>query len=150
ETPVLRYVLGSALAAATAPLALVEGLDEKGGRDLVLAIRSGFGPVDDSSVAEASVDQMRLAEDLWHMVASAGDRRIRAICDEPGAVTYEVALANARRARRRAGLFACGDLVTAVMQTIQELDLPVPRPIRSQHALRELCDHPEIADLYDL
>jgi hypothetical protein len=65
-------------------------------------------------------------------------------------MTYEVAVANAHRTRRRTGLFASGDLVTAIVQTINELDMGVARPIRGEEALRELCREPDIADLYDL
>jgi hypothetical protein len=65
-------------------------------------------------------------------------------------MTYEVAIANTRRTRRRVGMFAAGDLVTAIVQTINELDLAVPRPIRGEHVLRELCNDPDIADLFDL
>jgi hypothetical protein len=48
------------------------------------------------------------------------------------------------------GLFASGDIVTSIVQTINELDLQVPRPIRGEAVLRELCAEPAVADLFDL
>jgi hypothetical protein len=150
ETPTLRYVLGSALAAATPPLALLEGLDEDDSRNLIQALHAGFGPVDDTSIQETSQAQMRIAEDLWHMVGSAADHRLRELCTTRTHMSFEVGKAVARRTRRRVGLFACGDLVTAIMQVVHELDLPMPRPIRGTQALTKLCKHDAIRDLYDL
>ncbi len=150
ETATLRYVLGSTLAAATPPLALIEGLDERDGRNLLQALVAGFGPVEETSMHETSQAQMRIAEDLWHMVGSAADHRLRELCSRRGPVSFEAARQAARVTRRRAGLFACGDLVTAIMQVVHEVDLPMPRPIRGAQALEALCQHPEIRDLYDL
>jgi hypothetical protein len=94
---------------------------------------------------------MRIAEDLWHMVPAAGDRRLRAICHNTQTITYEVARENARATRRRAGLFACGDIETAMLQAVRELHLPVPRSQPGGgDTLRELCANPALADLYDL
>lgn len=149
-TPTVRYTIGSALAAASPRLSLVEGVDERESRTLIAALLAGFGPITDGSMAESTQEQMRLAEDLWHLIPAGADRRLRAICDNAASVTYEVARTNARRARRRAGLFACGELVTAIAQTMQELELRTSRPLRGQGALRDVCSHPEIADLFDL
>lgn len=149
-TPTVRYTIGSALAAASPRMSLVEGLEERDARTLIAALLAGFGPVSDGSMAESTQEQMRLAEDLWHLIPAGADRRLRAICDNAAAVTYDVAQTNARRARRRAGLFACGDLVTAIAQTMQELELRTSRPLRGQDALRDVCSYPEIADLFDL
>lgn len=150
ETATLRYVLGSALAAASPLLALLEGLDEEDARNLIQALHAGFGPVDDASIHETSQAQMRIAEDLWHMVGSAADHRLRELCNTRGDMSYETGKELALRTRRRAGLFACGDLVTAIMQVVHELDLAMPRPIRGAQALETLCKHPEVRDLYDL
>lgn len=150
ETATLRYVLGSALAAASPYLALVEGLDEEDAQNLIQALHAGFGPVDDASIHETSQAQMRIAEDLWHMVGSAADHRLRELCATRRDMSYEIGKKLALRTRRRAGLFACGDLVTAIMQVVHELDLAMPRPIRGAQALETLCKHPEISDLYDL
>ncbi|MBW2453695.1 MAG: hypothetical protein JRI68_04255 [Deltaproteobacteria bacterium] len=149
ETRELQYILGSALVAATPQLALVESLDEPKARNLVRALLAGFGPVEDRSMGEASMEQMRMAEDLWHMVPSAAERRLHQVCENRREMTYEAAVANARATRRRAGLFASGDLVTAMTATIRELDLPVPRPLRGEGVLRELCNDPELGNLYD-
>jgi len=146
----LIYEIGSALTAATPPLALVEALGEDEVANLVGALLAGFGPVEQGSVSESSPEQMRIAEDLWHMVPAAGDRRLRSICKNTREISIEVAVANAKATRRRAGLFACGDVLTAMMQTVRELDLPIPRVGPGGDALRELCVHPAIADIYDL
>jgi hypothetical protein len=150
EGATLRYLVGSALAAATPPLALINALEEQDARNLVGALLAGFGPVDEASVAESSAKQMRIAEDLWHMVSSATDQRLRQLCTNRGEMTYEAALANAKMVARRVGLFASGDIVTAIVQTINELDLQVPRPIRGENVLRELCAEPAVADLVDM
>jgi hypothetical protein len=150
EGPVLRYLVGSALAAATPALALIEALEEERARLVIASLVTGFGPVVEGSTSDATSEQMRVAEDMWHVVSPASDRRLRRLCHNRREMTYEVAVANAQRTKRRLGLFACGDLVTAAVQTINELDLGVPRPIRGEGVLRELCSDPNIADLFDL
>jgi hypothetical protein len=150
EGPALRYVIGSALAAATPNLALADALEERDARDLIAAMVAGFGPIVEGSTTDASSEQMRIAEDLWHVMQPASDRRLRQLCENRREMTYEAAMANTRRTRRRTGLFASGDLVTSMVQTINELDLAVARPIRGEHVLRELCSDPDIADLFDL
>ncbi len=72
------------------------------------------------------------------------------ICTDPTQVTATIARRNADRARRRAGLFASGDLLTAIAQTAAELDLPIALPLRGSEGLRELCANPDVAELYDL
>jgi hypothetical protein len=149
DSPELTYEVGSALAAATPPLALVEGLEEHHVRNIIAALAAGFGPVEEGSVSEASPEQMRIAEDLWHVVSAANDRRLRRLCETPASIHYEAAAHNARTTRRRAGLLACGDLATAIRQTVNEIGLSMPSRLRGV-ALRELYDQPELADLYDL
>jgi hypothetical protein len=148
DSPELAYVVASALAAATPSVALVEALEEKQVRNIVAALRAGFGPVEENSVTASSPEQMRIAEDLWHMVPAAADRRLRTICRDTHVITYEIAVANGDSTRRRAGLFGCGDLLVSFQQTQRELDLPSVE--LTGDALRELCQHPAIADLYDL
>jgi hypothetical protein len=148
DSALLRYRLGGGLIAATPQLALAEGLSANRLRDVLMAMRAGFGPVDDASVTNA--DQMRLAEDMWHLVPSAAEHRLHGLCTDAGQLTFEAAHANAGRARRRAGLFASGDLALAIEQTVDELDLAVQRPLEGAGVLRELCAFPDVADLYDL
>ncbi|MEM6790242.1 MAG: hypothetical protein AAF715_22160 [Myxococcota bacterium] len=149
-TPAVLFTLGSALAAASPRLALIEGVDESDAQTLVAALVAGFGPVTEGSIAESSPAQMRLAEDLWHLVSPGAGRRLRAICADATIVSYDVARINAARVRRRAGLFACGDLVTAIAHTLQELERRSLRPLRGEDALRDVCGHPEVAELFDL
>ncbi|RLB64049.1 MAG: hypothetical protein DRI90_05570 [Deltaproteobacteria bacterium] len=83
------------------------------------------------------------------MVPSAAERRLRQICENRSEMTYEAAVANAQATRHRVGLFASGDLMTAMTETIRELDLPVPRTMRGEGVLRELCGNLALANLYD-
>ena len=146
----LVYQICSALLAAAPQLALVEALPEQELCDIIAALLAGFGPVEETSVKKATTEQIRLAENLWHLVGAADERRLRSICSSRGEITYEAASVNAKATRRRAGLFGCGDVTTAIMQTVHELDLPLPRRGSSTGTLRDLCRHPAIADLYDL
>lgn len=145
-TPTLRYTVGACLVAASPELAYLFG--DHPVEDLLIALRAGFGPVDGRP--RTTVEQNRIAEDMWHVVHSATDRRLREICADHEGMSVESARALARRTCRRAGMFAAGDLVTAIVQVIDELDLPVKRPLRGATQLRDLCGHPEIADLYEL
>jgi hypothetical protein len=146
DGPAVRYIVGSALAAATPRLALCEGLEPRELRNLLTALGAGFGPVGDRR--EGDAEGLRLAEDLWHLVSATTERRLRELCDK-GELRYESAIANARRARRRAGLFACGDLATAMRLAAAELELAVPLPLDAS-SLSELCREPHLADLFDL
>jgi hypothetical protein len=149
-TPVLRYTVGGALMAATPPFALAEGLEEGRLRNALSALLTAFGPLQDDAPPSKSSDLMRMAQDLWSLVQGADERRIRGLCDDAKRITTAVARKLAGRARRRAGMFACGDFLTAVAQTAAELDLPVEVPLRGSQALRDLCRDPDVADLYDL
>ncbi|MBW2523556.1 MAG: hypothetical protein JRI23_05250, partial [Deltaproteobacteria bacterium] len=148
DTPRLRYVLGNALAAAMPPFALVDGLSRDELELALTALLAGFGPV--GAAGQTSPEQMRMAEDLWHVVSPAEERRLREICAEPDALGYDLAHDRARRACRRAGLFASGHLPTAIRQAVAELELDVRARLDDEGALAELCDHPAIADLVDL
>ncbi|HHH10667.1 MAG TPA: hypothetical protein ENK23_01135 [Sorangium sp.] len=147
NTPALRYHLGCALCAATAPFALLEALDERDARDVVAALRSGFGRVGDGSVAQASAKQIRLAEDMWHLVSASDDRRLREIANDPDQMHYTLAQRHAARARYRAGLFAAGDIITAMTLLVEDVGVDIPRPLRSPVALHRLTEIPEAADL---
>lgn len=149
-TPMLRYVIGHGLAAATSQLALVTGLGERRTHHLLQAMIAAFGPARSESVSDASPEQLRIAEDLWHVVGGATERRLRELCVDVVELSYDEARDNAHRTQRRVGLFSCGDLVTAAAKTVDDLDLPVSRPLRGADTLRELCTFPQIADLFDL
>ena len=148
ESPVLRYVVGDALASAMPQCALVLGLDP-GQLGLVLgALAAGFGPV--GAATETTADQMRLADDFWHLVPAAAGRRLHQIFHGTADMSAEAAQGSARRACRRTGLFAAGDLGTAVGRTLDELELSGEAPLDDPNVLRWLYGIPQIADIIDL
>jgi hypothetical protein len=149
-SPILRYTLGGAMIAATPPCAFAEGMEQQRLHGLLQALLAAFGPVQRDSIMTRNPDMMRIAQDLWNIVKGADERKIRDLCTDGSRVTASIAQRNAARVRRRGGLFASGDLLTAIAQTAAELDLPIALPLRGSEGLRELCAHPDIADLYDL
>jgi len=148
ESPELSYRIGSALAAALPPCALAEALGPKELRDVIAALLTGFGPPGASGPATA--EQLRLAEDMWHVVSPAAERRLRDLCADPEEISFERARSRARQACRRAGLFVSGDFAMAVRLTIAELELRVRTPLDDPMGLAALCSNPAIADLWDL
>ncbi|MBM4357590.1 MAG: hypothetical protein FJ096_05710 [Deltaproteobacteria bacterium] len=48
------------------------------------------------------------------------------------------------------GLFACGDLQTAIFATATELELATGHALRDPESLRELCKHPSVGNLVEL
>ena len=148
DSPTLRYVVGSALAGTLPPCALAEGATEAETRDVLAALKAGFGPP--GAAADITAEQRRLAEDLWHVVSAATERRLRELCQDPADLDLDRARLRARQACRRAGLFACGDLGTAVRMTVEELGLRVRTPLEDPAGLGELCSQPAISDLVDL
>jgi tetratricopeptide (TPR) repeat protein len=149
ETPELRYVLGAALAGAMPEHVLVGGLSEEQLRTLIEALRAAFGPVGPTSRTDPGV--ARLGQDLWQIVPPRGDRRLREIFAQPEGVTYEAAVESARRAMRRAGLFAAGDVPTALTSTIAELGLSLDVPLSAPDGLARACAaHPALGDLVRL
>lgn len=149
ETPELRYMLGAAIAGAMPEHVLSRGLPEEHLRTLIDALRAAFGPVGPTSKTDPGV--ARLGQDLWQIVPPRGDRRLREIFAQPEGVTYEAARDSARRATRRAGLFACGDLPTALSLVIAELGVSLDVPLSAEGGLARACAaHPALADLVRL
>ena len=75
------------------------------------------------------------------------EKRLRAICEGGGDLSFETARDVARFASRRAGLLACGDLSTALAFVSADLgkDLAhVATPEGFEHAVLNI---PEVADL---
>lgn len=162
ETPELRYRLGAAFAASMPENALVMGADAVKVRVLIDAMLAAFGPVERApqsftpgthgpmSVRTAS-EVARIGGDLWQLVPPPAQRRMQAICSDPGRVTYERALSASRRAMRRAGLFAAGDVATAIREVMRELSLELSEPLEAPDGLRRACEeHEVIADLVRL
>ncbi|MRG97672.1 hypothetical protein [Polyangium spumosum] len=148
ETPELRYLLGAAIAGAMPEHVLVR-LPEEHLRTLIEALRAAFGPVGPTGGTDPGV--ARLGQDLWQIVPPRGDRRLREIFAQPDGVTYPSALDSARRAARRAGLFASGDLPTALRLVVAELELDLDMPLTAEGGLARACvAHPALADLVRL
>jgi cellulose synthase operon protein C len=149
ETPELRYALGAALAGAMPEHVLVGGLSEEQLRTLIEALRAAFGPVGPTSRTDPGV--ARLGQDLWQIVPPRGDRRLREIFAQPQTITYESAVESTRRAMRRAGLFAAGDVPTAINMAIAELGLSLDEPLSAPLGLARACAaHAPLADLLRL
>ena len=148
ETAELRYLLGASIAGAMPEHVLVR-LPEEHLRTLIEALRAAFGPVGPTGGTDPGV--ARLGQDLWQIVPPRGDRRLREIFAQPDGITYEAAMESARRAARRAGLFASGDLSTALRLVVAELKLELDTPLTDEGGLARACAaHPALADLVRL
>jgi hypothetical protein len=149
ETPELRYLLGAALAGAMPEHALVNALGEEALRTLIDALHAAFGPVAHLPRGNAAV--ARLGQNLWQLVPPRADRRLRELCADLSAITYDAAISVTRQAMRRAGLFASGSLGTALAMLGQEVDLPLSTFASAPDGLaRASAAHPEVADLVRL
>src|SRR5690606_3661991 len=83
-------------------------------RNLLAATLAAFGPVGSALDGAQPADVARLGAELYQRVLPRVERRLRALCESGGNLTYEAARDVARLAARRAGLLACGDLSTAL------------------------------------
>ncbi|MBI4701476.1 MAG: hypothetical protein HY744_10005 [Deltaproteobacteria bacterium] len=152
ESPALRYAVGHAMAAAMPECAIAQQSEAALLGDLLGALAVGFGPPE-RAPGQPTAEQSRLAQELWHRLPAAAERRLKAICASAD-MSAQAAVRGARRASRRAGLFACGDLCQAIRAALAELraagetDLEEPTP--GPDALRQLCREPSIADLVRL
>jgi hypothetical protein len=149
-TPALTFIVGSALAAATPACAYAEALSASELETFLRGLLAAFGPVDTDAAAVKTVEVAQLAQELWGIIRGADERKVRELCYEPTRVTAGVARLDAGRARRRAGLFACGDLLTALVQTAAELGMSTSVPFADPDGLRELCAHPSLSNLVDM
>jgi hypothetical protein len=113
----LRYDLGAALAATLPPYAIINAATYEQIDDLFRAVHSAFGSPEASHTNFTST--ARLAALLWESVPPRTQRLMTQWCKE-GKLTREAAVASARRAARRAGLFAAGDLVEALARVVAE------------------------------
>jgi cellulose synthase operon protein C len=118
ESAELRFHLGAMLAAATPQYALLFGSPESQGRAVLRGLAFAFGPPREKAGDMGAV--LNLAEVLWESIPARLQRRLRELCDEPDALDYDLALAAAKLAVRRAGFFAAGDLATALRQIAAE------------------------------
>jgi hypothetical protein len=149
ETPELRYLLGASLAGAMPEHALVNALTEEALRTLIDALHAAFGPVANLPKGNAAV--ARLGQNLWQLVSPRADRRLRELCAKTESISYESAIGGTRQAMRRAGLFATGNLSTALSLLAFELSLPPGSLVEPPGTLARSCEtHPAVADLVRL
>jgi hypothetical protein len=147
----VAYVVGSALASSTAPCAFAEGLDQDDLDVLVRTFLTAFGPVpQDEAVGLRDAMSAQLVQELWAAARGADERKVRELCYDPSRVSAGIARHLSARARRRLGLFACGDLHTAIRRTAAELGIGPHDASRDPETVRELCTHPSIANLIEL
>jgi hypothetical protein len=145
----LHYLLGTGIAGTTPEYVLARGLPEELLFTLVSALHAAFGPVNSSSKTDPAV--ARLGQDLWQLVNPRADRRLREIFASGEAMSHEMAVDAARRASRRAGLFACGDLPTALRLVVAEQGLSLDVPLTTPDGLAKACEkYSEIAELVRL
>ena len=117
ETPQLRYDIGAALAGTLPPYVIINAATYEQIDDLFRAVHIAFGTPESSQTNLTST--ARLAALLWESVAPRTQRQMIEWCKE-GKLTRELAVASARRAARRAGLFASGDLGVALARVVAE------------------------------
>jgi cellulose synthase operon protein C len=113
----LLYDLGAALAGTLPPFAIVNAATYEQIDDLFRAVQSAFGPPETSRTNFTST--ARLSALLWESLPPRAQRRMTEWCKE-GKLTRESAVASARRAARRAGLFASGNLGEALRRVVAD------------------------------
>jgi cellulose synthase operon protein C len=149
DTAELHYLLGTGIAGTMPEYVLGRGLPEELFRTLVAALEAAFGPVNPNVKTDPAV--ARLGQDLWQVVNPRTDRRLREIFANGATASYDRPFQAARRAARRAGLFACGDVPTAVRLIVAEQNISLDVPLSAPDGLYRACEkHPEIAEIVRL
>ncbi len=150
DDPHLIFQLGSTWAATLPEYAIVLGSPEFTVRNLLDAVRAAFGPVGDAMSSATGGDVARTAADLYQRVLPRNEKKIRAIFAGDPDVSYETARDTARLAARRAGLFACGDLSTALAFVASDLGLDLAHAATPEGFEHAVANVPEVADLVRL
>jgi predicted outer membrane lipoprotein len=147
DSPQLRYDLGAALAGSLPAFAIINAATYEQIDDLFRAVHSAFGPPESSQTNFTST--ARLSALLWESLPPRTQRLMTQWCRE-GRLTRELAVAAARRAARRAGLFAAGTVGVALGRVIAEegIDAVV---LKGPEGLARLCARsPAASDLVRL
>ncbi len=148
DSPELRFHLGSMLGATLSPYLLLFGSPENQVRAILKALRLAFGAAQEERGSLASV--ANLAEVLWESIPARSQRRLRELCADATALSYEAALASAKTAARRAGLFVAGDLAVALRETCADENIPA-HLLLPPNGFSALCSSsPAVADLVRL
>jgi tetratricopeptide (TPR) repeat protein len=137
ETRELSFHVGAMLAAASPQLVMLFGLPESQARSVLRALAFAFGPArpDASGLGAA----LNLAEMLWEAIPARPQRRLRELCNDPGALDYDRAMEQARIAVRRAGLFVTGDWGVAAREVCIDEGLD-PGLVSTPGGLAKLCE----------
>jgi hypothetical protein len=148
ESADLRYVMGAYLTGALPEHVLVNAVSADDLRTILAAVVAAFGPLDVVPKRPGNAAVVRLEQNLWQLIPPRHERRLREICHDAERMTYEPALRMTRAAMRRAGLYAAGDLATAVRMTTKELGIRLDVPLSDPRGLEAACTARwEIADL---
>lgn len=148
ETPVLAYHLGAMLAATLPEHVLIYGAPELQVKNVLRALLAAFGPPQVGKGHLASI--ATLAEMLWESIPPRSQRRLRELCDDFSRIDYDVAVASARQAVRRAGFFVAGDLTVAIRETCADVGISTWN-LDAPGGLAALCSSsPAVADLVRL
>jgi Tfp pilus assembly protein PilF len=132
----VAYDIGAALAGTLPAHAIVNAATYEQIDDLFRAVASAFGPPEASRTSFTST--ARLAALLWESVPPRTQRRMAEWCKD-GKVSRDSAVASARRAARRAGLFACGDLAEALGRLVSDEGMS-PDVLGGPMGLERLCE----------
>jgi hypothetical protein len=146
ESAELRFRLGSALFAASPERALLFALPVQSVRALLSAIHVAFGPP--NAARSLSPNVSNLAASLWQTLPARAQRRLRELSEQE--ISVDQALDEAKTTVRRAGLFLCGDLRTAIAEVLEEDRLDLPFALTFE-GLAGACEaSPAIRDLVTL
>ncbi|MGC4091232.1 MAG: hypothetical protein QM756_25815 [Polyangiaceae bacterium] len=148
ETPELFYQLGATLLSANPMFALLLGSPESQARAVLKGLSFAFGPPQVGALGPGAVPS--LAEVLWESIPARLQRRLRELCDAPGALDYDAAVRMARSAVRRAGMFACGHLGVALNETCAEEGIPESALSSASRVSALAAQHASIRSLLSL
>jgi hypothetical protein len=144
-TPELSFHFGAMMMATSPEYAILFGADPSKVRTLLEALLVSFAPPSGQRPNPAAT---RLAALLWESVPPRAQRRLGQLCADPGLFAFDLVIAQARYALRRAGLVVGGDLWTAVAATGEEEGFVPPD---SMSSLAEACQRsPAVLDLVRL
>jgi tetratricopeptide (TPR) repeat protein len=135
DSPQLRYDLGAALAGTLPPYTIINAATYEQIGDLFRAVHAAFGPPETSQTNFTST--ARLAALLWESVPQRTQRLMIEWCKD-GKLTRDWAVASARRAARRAGLFAAGNLGVALGRVVADEGID-PTLLEGGAGLARLC-----------
>jgi hypothetical protein len=143
----LAYDLGAALAGTLPAYVIVSAATYEQIDDLFRAVTLAFGPTEATRTSFTS--PARLSALLWESLPPRTQRRMTEWCKD-GKLTRESAVASARRAARRAGLFVSGDLAEALGRVASEEGIPAEL-LGGPDGLERLCERSRAAfDLVSL